>query len=324
VLNASNFRSYRLFFSNHMTFWVIGNDGGLLDSSVLATSVRLTAGERIDLVVDFSRLAKGEHVDLTNDQQEVPLIQLASGAAPLRHLVRFVGTGVSGHTTPPPARLRGGTGQPPALPRLNAPARTRVVALTQGGDLTRWPPVSMSLNNLSFTDEDIELPRQGTTELWEVVNATIEEHPVHLHLVNMRLVDRQHFNLEAYLLAHPQPPMGTRWAPSPRHFLIGQPLPPQPWEAGLKDTVSCPQGMITRFLVRFPTAGELGFDPDAMFGAASGGHPGHGRQPGAHQHEKPVHETQHQNLQLQGYVWHCHILDHEDDCMMARYRLVAS
>jgi hypothetical protein len=54
--------------------------------------------------------------------------------------------------------------------------------------------------------------------------------------------------------------------------------------------------MVTRFLVHFPTPEELGFDPDAMFTSADG-------------------------TQLQGYVWHCHILDHEDDCMMSRYRL---
>jgi hypothetical protein len=57
--------------------------------------------------------------------------------------------------------------------------------------------------------------------------------------------------------------------------------------------------MVTRFVVRFPTADELGFDPDAVFRAPSG-------------------------MDLQGYVWHCHIIDHEDQCMMARYRLVSA
>ena len=99
-----------------------------------------------------------------------------------------------------------------------------------------------------------------------------------------------------YLAANPRPTMGTAWTPSPDRFLTGPPQAPHPWESGPKDTVACPENMVTRILVRFPTAGELGFDPDAKFRSA---------------HE----------MELQGYVWHCHILDHEDDCMMARYRL---
>ena len=299
VLNASNLRSYNLFFSNRMPFWVIGNDGGLLDAPALTTSVRVTPGERTDLVVDFSGLRKDDQVQLVNDQEEAALIALVTGAGVLRDVVRFVGTGARGHIATPPARLRGGAGKPPVLPRPAAPQRTRVITLTQDLKLTRWPPLGMSMNNLSFHDDAIAMPRQGTTELWEIVNLTVEDHPIHLHLVNMRLVNRQAFDMIGYLLANPRPAMGTPWAPSADRFLTGRPQAPQPWESGPKDTVACPQNMVTRFLVRFPTADELGFDPDAKFGSA-----GH--------HE------------LQGYVWHCHILDHEDDCMMARYRLVNS
>ena len=296
VLNASNFRGYNLFFSNRMPFWVIGNDGGLLDKPALTTSVRVTSGERTDLVVDFSGLRQGDHVDLTNDQDEAALITLATGAQVLRDVVRFIGTGARAHPARPPERLRGGAGQPQALPVPGPPTRTRVVTLTQDLKLNRWPPTGMSLNNLCFSDDPIAMPRQGTTELWEIVNSTIEVHPVHLHLVNMRLVNRQPFDVVGYTAANPRPAMGTAWTPSPDRFLTGPPQAPHPWESGAKDTVACPENMVTRILVRFPTADELGFDPDAKFRSA---------------HE----------MELQGYVWHCHILDHEDDCMMARYRL---
>jgi FtsP/CotA-like multicopper oxidase with cupredoxin domain len=296
VLNASNFRGYNLFFSNRMPFWVIGNDGGLLDKPALTTSVRVTSGERTDLIVDFSGLRHGDHVDLTNDQEEAALITLATGAQVLRDVVRFIGTGARAHAARPPERLRGGAGQPRGLPVLGTLARTRVVTLTQDLKLNRWPPAGMSLNNLCYSDDPIAMPRQGSTELWEIVNSTIEVHPIHLHLVNMRLVNRQAFDVVGYEVANPRPAMGTAWAPPPDRFLTGPPQAPQPWESGPKDTVACPENMVTRILVRFPTAGELGFDPDAKFHSA---------------HE----------MELQGYVWHCHILDHEDDCMMARYRV---
>lgn len=296
VLNASNFRAYHLFFRDRRPFHVIGNDAGLLDAPVVTTDIRLTPGERADLVVDFSDLEKGEHVDLINDQTEAALIALVTGAQPLPEVVRFTSTGAKGHQQALPTRLR-------VTKKPSAPDRRRVVTLTQDLKLTRWPPIGMSLNNLCFEDDPIAMPRQGTTELWEVVNLTIEDHPVHLHLVNLHLLNRQMFDPVAYSLANPRPPLHTEWAPPPDDFLIGPPQPPAPWEAGPKDTVNCPQNTVTRFLVHFPTADELGFDPDATFTPAATAMPG-------------------MNMDLQGYVWHCHILDHEDDCMMARYRLV--
>ncbi|QRP47074.1 multicopper oxidase family protein [Amycolatopsis sp. FDAARGOS 1241] len=286
VLNASNFRAYHLFFRDRRPCHVIGNDAGLLDGPVVTTEIRLTPGERTDLVVGFSDLSRGEHVDLNNDQREADLIALVTDAQPLPDVARFTGTGAKGHAKARPTRLR-------LTPKPGAPDRRRVVTLTQDLELPRWPPAGMSLNKLCFDDDPIAMPRQGTTELWEVVNLTVEDHPVHLHLVNLHLVNRQAFDPTSYSLAHPRPAMGTEWAPPPDGFLLGAPQPPAPWESGPKDTVNRPQNTVTRFLLRFPTAGELGFDPDAEFG-----------------------------MDLRDYVWHCHILDHEDDCMMARYRLV--
>ncbi len=85
--------------------------------------------------------------------------------------------------------------------------------------------------------------------------------------------------------------------------------PPEVWETGgEKDTVIVDANSITRVIVRFPTADELGFDPDATFARGSmADHSAHG--------EAGMGD-------LQGYVWHCHMLDHEDHDMMLRYRVV--
>ena len=72
---------------------------------------------------------------------------------------------------------------------------------------------------------------------------------------------------------------------------------PAPYEFGWKDTVRCPPNQVTRIVVRWPRADEIGFDPDVVFTGLNG--------------EK-----------LQGYVWHCHLTDHEDNEMMQRIRVV--
>ena len=67
---------------------------------------------------------------------------------------------------------------------------------------------------------------------------------------------------------------------------------PAPNEAGWKDTVQAPPGHVTRLVVRWaPTDLPADTPPEEAFYPFD---PDHGH----------------------GYVWHCHILDHEDNEMM--------
>ena len=178
-----------------------------------------------------------------------------------------------------------------------------------------------------------ELPVEGETEIWEIVNLTADAHPIHLHLVQFQLMNRQDFDVAkynaAYLAAFPgggyDPLSATKSYPPGVYipgfgppldyntgnaralggnpdialvskgkpaFLKGNPTPPLPQEAGWKDTVVMYPGQVTRIVVRWaptdipagtdPTSANFPFDPN-------GGH---------------------------GYVWHCHIVDHEDNEMM--------
>jgi spore coat protein A len=127
-----------------------------------------------------------------------------------------------------------------------------------------------------FTDPITEEPVVGTSEVWEFYNATVDAHPIHLHLVQFRILDRQRFTAMAV-----EKPMGTGnvlGAKLSNIVLRGAPKRVAPNEAGLKDTVVCPPGQVTRILVPFNREGE--------------------------------------------YVYHCHILSHEDHEMMRTYRVV--
>ena len=54
LLNGSSLRSYNFGFSNNQTFYQIATDGGLLDSSLALTRLRLSPGERAEILVNFS------------------------------------------------------------------------------------------------------------------------------------------------------------------------------------------------------------------------------------------------------------------------------
>jgi blue copper oxidase len=64
ILNAEVERGYDLGFSDNRTFYIIGNDGGLLNAPVAATRVKLLVGERVEILVNLGNDAIGTSLDL--------------------------------------------------------------------------------------------------------------------------------------------------------------------------------------------------------------------------------------------------------------------
>jgi len=149
-------------------------------------------------------------------------------------------------------------------------------------------PLRAMLNGTAWDEEVTELPTLGSTEVWRIVNTTGDAHPIHLHLTQFQLVSRQKFNTKKYGKVYD----GTGPAPDVTPYLIGKPSPAPAEEAGWKDTFKMFPGEVTTVIVRFAPQ-----DGDATFGFDATAEP--------------------------GYVWHCHILEHEDNEMMRPYKLVA-
>jgi spore coat protein A len=203
--------------------------------------------------------------------------------------------------------LRGGYAgrRSPGYTTLDAAAVTqrRTVLLTEIMDPATEEPVMALLNARPWMTDDLERPRVNTLEQWDIVNLTADTHPIHLHLVQFQPLDRQPIDVERYLgdvfgttELHPAH-VGTGQYPFPPvdGHLAGRRLSLDAWERGWKDTVQAHPGMVTRILVPF--------GPDAAAGVPFGtgiARPYTGR-----------------------YVWHCHILDHEDNEMMLPYEVVA-
>jgi spore coat protein A len=124
---------------------------------------------------------------------------------------------------------------------------------------------------LPYLADSTENPTAGSTEVWQIMNLTGDTHPIHFHLVNVQLIQRQAFK-------------GT-----PDKFsLVGKPMPPAANEIGWKETVRMNPGEITTVIMQF----NLPNLPAVM---------GNPLSPRTGGHE---------------YVWHCHILEHEEHDMM--------
>jgi spore coat protein A len=168
-LNASNAREYRLELGGAPMVQIAG-DGGLLEAPVTRTAVPLAPAERADVVVDFRGFAAGAQVELRNG--------LGSGGTAA--VMRFDVTGRRTNSGRVPAQLR---------PREEIPAP----ATTRRWDLefsTTGAP-EWQLSGIGFDIDRIDArPALGTTERWLFVNRSHRAHPMHLHGVHFRVLER--------------------------------------------------------------------------------------------------------------------------------------
>jgi spore coat protein A len=220
VLNGSNTRTYTLSFSNGASFDLIGSDGGLFEHPLTGlTEITLGPAERADILIDFTPYANTEFV-LENSAPT------HGGGAPLPEIMKFVVTGVSGPVVATPDPLR-----PLEILQTADSIRERFFTLRKVNEPCAGS--SWLINDLGW-DDITEFPRLDTTETWSFVNLSGMMHPMHMHLVMFQVVNRQTYTYD-----------GSTVTPT------GNPIPPDPTEAGWKDTVRAEPGLITRVIARF-------------------------------------------------------------------------
>jgi spore coat protein A len=86
---------------------------------------------------------------------------------------------------------------------------------------------------LPYISAATENPIAGATEVWQIFNLTGDTHPIHFHLVNVQVIQRQPF----------------RGVPGKLHF-TAPPTPPDPNEIGWKETVRMNPGEATTVIMQ--------------------------------------------------------------------------
>ncbi|PLX67485.1 MAG: copper oxidase [Denitrovibrio sp.] len=66
ILNGSNARTYNLYFSNKQSFDIIASDGGFLPKPAKMNSIRISPGERYEIIADFSAHKPGSEIYLAD------------------------------------------------------------------------------------------------------------------------------------------------------------------------------------------------------------------------------------------------------------------
>jgi spore coat protein A len=258
-----------------LPFWQIGAEGGFLPAPVMLDQLLMGLAERADVIVDFTGLPVGTEIFLINEGPDEPFgggvvgVDFdAADPATTGQVMKFVvgPLGKADTTTPPAALVL------PQFAPLGPESVTRRLSLNEEMSTVFDGPAAALLGvldndgypvSLLWMDDVTENPTVGSTEVWEFYNFTADAHPIHLHLVEFEVVDRQ--ALETNLEGETTEPAA----------LVGPPIPPEPWETGTKDTVIAYPGQVTRVKAMFDLPGL--------------------------------------------YVWHCHIVEHEDNEMMRPY-----
>ena len=281
-------------------FWQIGAEQGFLPAPVQLDELLLGPAERADTIMDFSAIAVPANAGLylVNVAPDEPFGGGAVGvdfdpadAATTGQVMELRPVALKGADLSTPAAQL----VLPAPPPLPAAAQvTRTITLNEEESATvcvvedmdgrlleiecanpaaeAFGPTEALLGTLNpdgrstpltWSDATSENVSLGNTEVWEIYNFTADAHPIHIHLIQFQVVDRQALATDAG---------GNATQPAQ---LVGVPRGPEVWETGYKDTVIAYPGEVTRVKATFPL--------DGLF------------------------------------VWHCHILEHEDNEMMRPY-----
>jgi spore coat protein A len=205
-----------------------------------------------------------------------PALPVATPAPPLQHVMQLR----VGHQVREPGPSTVPARLPGRAAVLPQGEVTRFITLNEVAPET--PAWFLNLNGAHFREPGVpitatENPKAGTLEDWVFINLTEDTHPMHMHLVSFQVVGRTPFDAAAYRARY-----GAEWGVpggiDPTPYVTGPTEPAAATERGFKDTVQANPGYLTRIRARF----------DLPPGVTT----------------------------PQSYVYHCHIVEHEDNDMM--------
>jgi blue copper oxidase len=198
VLNGSNARVYRLAFlagGKQLPFTLIGSDGGLLQHPQHVREAFLAPAQRLDILIDFEKVALGSAVTLTSLAYD-PMEN--DGAPPVDPAIEHPGAALMGEaldimqfnvkraicaTRILPNKLASPLKLPAAKNRIPRRFRVHMKGLTW---LINGKNYHQSMHDIEF------VVKGGDAEVWEIRNDIRSmPHPMHVHGFHFRVIERR-------------------------------------------------------------------------------------------------------------------------------------
>ena len=309
ILDGSDARWYDLSMSNGMSFRVIAADENYLSTPVTTSSLTIAPGERYDVLIDFGGYQEGTEIVLTN-KASTPYVQPSSAVSPSP-----AGGGMSGSDN---KGGDSGAASDSVIMKFTVGGRNGLISRTLPDEMNPSAKIAYDLSsasrNRTFTLFDYsgqignsvlldgkqyktsisEFPEMGTTEIWNIVDATNESHQIHLDLVNFQIISRQDVDVSRYRVDWLAANGGSLPITNDTinielsKYLLGTSIGPTSLERGLRDSLSIHPGEAVSIIVRFaPADGRVAYAFDATQGPT--------------------------------YIWNSNIFDHEMNELMRQF-----
>lgn len=269
LLNGNADRTYLFGLENNASFHIIGSDGGLLSAPVLANRVRLSPGERMEILIDFSTYNLGSQINFKSFASELERGIIGADSVGTSEIMIMEGyysnflNGLDFNV------LQFNVGDQTANPVLTIPSEFELkIPISESTvdvyrDIKLAPDTQFSttqslvdgpffINDVAFHMDSINIVvNLNDTEIWTITNETMVAHPFHIHDIEFFVLD-----------------------------INGNP-PPAEYQ-GLKDVILIMPDDTVRFITRFTTFAD----------------------------------------EMTPYMYHCHLLHHEDEGMMGSFLVV--
>jgi len=176
VLNAGASRTCQLALSTGDDLIVIGTDAGLISAPVRTKTLRLAMAERYGFIIDFSKYSIGTRIVLQN----LPSSSNVDRDDRTKQIMCFDVVRQESDDSSIPNALR-----PVAPIPVSSNVPTRTFRFERSGG--EW-----KINNQTWNPKRVEAnPDFNAIEIWNLVNAGGSWiHPVHIHLVDLQILDR--------------------------------------------------------------------------------------------------------------------------------------
>ncbi|KAL5228859.1 hypothetical protein ABZP36_017124 [Zizania latifolia] len=293
ILNASNARYFNITLSNGtltLPFHVIGTDGTYLSKPVTVSNLVLSTAEIFDVIVDFSLLPPTTGwIEMLNSAP-YPFPNGSNQTDPQvdGKVMKFVVKALNGtldNDMPDNSKVPEHGVPYASVTALPPPTMTRIITLFEHFNNDSLKTTHhLDINKLGLRDPATEKPKSGTTELWQVINLTGDNHPLHLHLATFQAIKMQELNDSETFTTCMNDKNNTVTCKLDTH-LVGREILVPEHEKTWKNVVKLPPMAVTWVVVAFRLAET---NQPYPFDATT----------------------------YPGYVYHCHILDHEDNAMI--------
>lgn len=257
LLNAAGERNFNFGFSGNKSFYVIANDNGLLSAPVATNRIRLSPGERVEILIDLSGMA-GQTLYLMSYASELPMgvqggptMPMPPGFPPMNSSLNGIDFNVLkinvGAATATPVTTIPSSLVPVTPYAASSANMTRTINFTADSALVMDGPFYFNDSSFDMMHVNYRIPL-NSTEIWKFTNQTMVAHPFHIHDVHFFILDRNG-------------------------------VAPDAKEAGKKDVLLVQPNETARIIMKFEDFADTTVP----------------------------------------YMYHCHVLMHEDDGMMGQF-----